>query len=31
MIIGFFIGLNLLAWLAAYFLHAGFLTIKSTN
>jgi hypothetical protein len=30
-IIGFFIGLNLLAWLAAYFLTRWFLTIKSNN
>jgi len=30
-IIGFFIGLNLLSWLAAYFLTRWFLTIKSNN
>jgi len=30
-IIGFFIGLNLLAWLAAYFLTRWFLSIKSNN
>jgi hypothetical protein len=30
-IIGFFIGLNLLSWLAAYFLTRWFLAIKSTN
>jgi hypothetical protein len=30
-IIGFFIGLNLLAWLAAYFLTRWLLTIKSKN
>jgi uncharacterized membrane protein YcfT len=30
-IIGFFVGLNLLAWLAAYFLTRWFLSIKSNN
>jgi hypothetical protein len=30
-IIGFFIGLNLLAWLAAYFLTRWFLTLKTTK
>jgi hypothetical protein len=29
-IIGFFVGLNLLAWLAAYFLTRWFLTLKTT-
>ena len=30
-IIGFFVGLNLLSWLAAYFLTRWFLVIKSNN
>lgn len=30
-IIGFFIGLNLMAWLAAYFLTRFFMTLKSNN
>jgi hypothetical protein len=30
-IIGFFVGLNLLSWLAAYFLTRWFLSIKSNN
>jgi len=30
-IIGFFVGLNLLSWLAAYFLTCWFISIKSNN
>ena len=30
-IIGFFVGLNLLSWLAAYFLTRFFMTLKSNN
>jgi hypothetical protein len=30
-IIGFFIGLNLLAWVAAYFLTKFFLTLKASK